>query len=450
MRVRLYFFPALLPIAEALPWLLTAFGALAGFLLSATRGRAGLLRLAAILLALVVLALAGRYAGSRIWWLREGDSRLSLPSELPRRMQFGTLPVEMPAALRRYRPGEWHLAWTIRPGRRALSNPLQAGGAYLVGTWESTVEAYALANGAPLWRLQKKEPVYAMSVASPSLLLAGEGLHESGAAALTAVRLPEGTPLWQREFRGHIESAPTYSEKFAAVWVGSGPAGLWSLNARNGSVNWHARVGHVDSTPLLAPGDLLLLSSQPNESVKESTLWALRPADGSVSWSLALPGQPWGSPQLDSATGLVLVSTGVGQIGVKRADDRGWAHAVSLVERKIAWSADLGGNPIEKSILARGLAIYVLTKGEVVALHIADGKEAWRLPLGGEVQADPTLGPEGVVAVTSTTGKVSLIDLKAGKLLETRSFEAGTGAAPLFLSDGVLVTTPYTHTRFRW
>jgi outer membrane protein assembly factor BamB len=439
---------------EVLPWLLAGFGALAGFLLgsAASRRRWGPFLWPARLLALAALVALGFLAWPRLYWrMHPEGTRLTPGASLPVLETLGPVPPNgPPGPARPLRPGPWSEAWAQKPPRRPLSSPVRAGGLLLVGTWEGTVDAYSAATGAPVWSLKKKEPVYALAAVAGDLLLVGEGLHTSTTASVTAARLPGGQPLWQREFRGHIEAAPAFSAEQNKIWLGTGPGGLWCLDARDGTVVWHAGVGHVDTTPLLA-GELVLFTSQPDEGRDESVFWALRARDGAVAWRIPLPGQPWGSPLLDPGTGLVLLSTGIGQIGVNLPTDRGWGHAVSLASRRLAWTTELGGNPIETSRLVprAGLVAYVLTKGEVLALRASDGAPVWRFPLRSTTQA-ALASNGGQLAAVAFDGAVTFLDGATGKPLARRTLDAGSSSAPLFLHDGALLVSPYSLQRLRW
>ncbi len=440
--MKLYFFPAFLPLAEALPWLLTAFGAFAGFVLgSRTSNRAVIWAARGLCLALLVGGTA--YAWPRLRWkLHARESRLT---ELPELTVLGeAVPAESAPAVP-FR-AEWREAWQVKPSTRALSNPVRAGALLLLGTWENSVEAVSIRNGAPVWRVQKKEPVYSLALASPTLLLAGEGLHASPSSALTAIELPSGRALWSREFAGHIESAPTaFGEK---IWVGTGPAGLWCLSARDGAVLWHSSSGHVDSTPLLE-GETLYFSSQPDETKEEATFWALDSATGSEKWKLALPGQPWGSPRFFGK--LLVTSTGIGQIGVPKPEDKGWVHGIDVGARKLLWSTELGGNPIEASVPVGDLAVFALTKGELVAVRTSTGAVAWRRPLPQTVEAEPVGEPgSGTVAVTGTLGHFTLVNGHTGAVLAEHDYEAGINSALLFLPDGAVLASPSVLRRFQW
>ncbi|MGZ3650485.1 MAG: PQQ-binding-like beta-propeller repeat protein [Bdellovibrionota bacterium] len=445
-RGKLYFFPAFLPLVEILPWLLTAMGALAGFLVGA-RGRWKKFVWPARALFVLSLIGLGWFTWPRVYWRwHAGESRLT---DLPALETIAPPPAAPEFKAATFRPAPWRDLWRVKLTSRALSSPVVSGGLVIFGTWENTVEAYSLIDGSLVWRVHKKEPVFSLTLAAPNLLLAGEGLHTAPSAAITAISLPSGRPLWSREFPGHIESAPTATADH--VWLGTGPAGLWCLDAHSGEVLWHSQIGHVDSTPLLSGGSLFV-SSQPVEGENKSVFWRLDPSTGKILWSLPLPGQPWGSPHFDVRSQLLVTSTGVGQVGVNLATDHGWAHGINL-SGKSAWTTELSGNPIEASVqpAGRGLVVFALTKGEVVALKSADGRVAWHRPLPGPMQADLAMEPgSGTVAAAGSGGTLFLFEGKSGTPLEPHLIDNDSTSAPLFLPDGALLAGPYTLRRVSW
>jgi len=454
---KIYFFPAVLPLIAIVPWLLTAFGTLASIVI----GILGRRRSSRFLkIGFSVCALSFIAAGALLWpsfrlrYLDKGTS-LNTGSALPLLTTLGALEQESPTLPEtRAAWDSWRPLWSTATEKRPLSNPVVAGSIVAVGTWEGTVDAFALSNGKPLWTVKKKEPVIAITHASDSLLLAGEGLHTAPFAALTAISLPDGRVIWDRVFQGHLESPAAYSAESNRIWVGTGPAGLWCLDARDGSVIWHKGGIHVDSTPLLA-NDLVYFSGQEDGGEKESVFFALNQKDGKESWRISIPGMPWGSPMLDTANEQILTTSGIGQIGIVRETDRGWAHAISLRDHKIRWTRPLSGNPLESSIVlgAQGLVIFTIQNGEIIALRTDSGKEAWSSQLGEQIVAeldiDDNQQPPRLVSL-ATDGKLRIQSAVTGRFLDEHTFPPGNNSAPRFLRDGILLALPRSIQRFHW
>lgn len=134
-----------------------------------------------------------------------------------------------------------------------------------------------------------------------------------------------------------------------------------------------------------------------------------------------------------------------------KPEDKGWVHGIDVGARKLLWSTELGGNPIEASVPVGDLAVFALTKGELVAVRTSTGAVAWRRPLPQTVEAEPVGEPgSGTVAVTGTLGHFTLVNGHTGAVLAEHDYEAGINSALLFLPDGAVLASPSVLRRFQW
>ena len=424
--MRLYFFPALLPLAPLLPWLLTALGALAAVIRKLRHRRSW---------AWVALLLFIAAAGTALWQ----RSRLPSAAEGTRMTPTAALPKtehfrpDEPQKSVKAPEGLLTEAWYHMNNRRALSGSLALPDWIIVGTYEGDVQAISIRTGEPVWSLRKSEPVLSPAAIYKNTAFIGEGLHTALRSALTAIDLATGDARWQREFLGHIESAPAIDEARGRLYSVSGPSGLWSLDPKDGAVLWHAKLGHVDSTPLIQ-GSSLWATAQPDEKKAESVLHELDPDTGKSRFELKVPGQPWGEPQ--AVGDLILFTTGIGQVGPATPTDRGWSHALSIKTHQLAWSVSLETMPLPQSTLSipLGLVFHTLKSGKVVALNLRDGHTEWSFDLGAPCLAGPALVGGGVIAALPTDGHLVLLNAKTGKLLQRT--EAGSNATTAPLVNG--------------
>jgi outer membrane protein assembly factor BamB len=431
--MRLYFFPALLPLAPLLPALLAALSAIAGGLRVLKR-RKGLSVAAALLLVAAAATLAWQRA--RLPSQAEG-SRLTPVEALPRPTPL----TDDRAQQERARHGALFERWSRLNVHRALSAAAVGEDLLVVGTMDGDLLALSRRSGQGRWSLKKAEPILSSAAALGGTLFVGEGLHTAVRSGLTAIEAQSGKVLWQREFLGHIESAPAVDAARGRVYTVSGPQGLWALDARDGSVRWHARLGHVDSTPLL-DGQSLWVAAQPEDGKKQSLLHELDPDSGRSRASIVLPGQPWGD--LRSEGDLLLLTTAVGQIGPAEPGDRGWSHAFSLKDRKLAWSVALETMPLTQSASSRelGLVFHTLKNGKVVALSLRDGRGAWTYDLQAPCLAPPTLIPaRNLLAAVAQNGALVVLDARTGRLIARTEAGTDTTAAPVSLADWLWVAS---------
>jgi outer membrane protein assembly factor BamB len=431
----LHFFPAALPLVAFVPWLLTFAGTLFGYYFAE---RTKKWAWSATAFAIGTLA-AVVYVNLPRWSIGADETRATPADRLPHTEYFQTRgPAAIPSPV-----------WSTKTPRASLSNPVVTGNLAIVGTWKNTVDAYSLDGGRPVWSMQKSEPVSALTLVNDRLLLAGEGVHTAKVAGLTAIELPSGKAIWQREIVGHLEAPAAFNK--SRLFVSAGPGGLWCLDLAGGTVNWRIEKIHVDSTPLLT-GGLVIFLAQEDESKPESVLLAVRESDGREQWRVKIEGQPWGSPALDEARGSILFTSGIGQVGPSKDTDRGWAHAVSLSEKKLKWTTELAGHPLgyNEFLRERGLIFYTSTNGEVRALNTSSGETVWKTKLSGDTVSPAVLREDGKTLVSlATDGELRMIDPMSGETTRTRKFEQGGTSDPLFLKDGLLVALPYRMFRYQ-
>lgn len=444
---RLHIFPALIPMVEILPWLLTAVGALAG----ATQ-LAFWRRHRRTLLVFALLCFLG--AGGTVIWANmqrpsevEG-SRLVAAASLPKLTTLAGVPGNSDPADRRYE--EFKPLWSVNTKNEPLATPVVAGGVILIGTFESTIDARARTTGELLWSLKKREPIFTNPAVTAKAGFVGEGLHTAPAAALTAFSLPDGKPLWERQFRSHVESAAMLDEAEGRLFTPAGEEGIWALRMKDGAVLWRSKVGHTDATPLLLDGRLYV-SAQPHEKQTGTEVSALDPDDGEAEWKLALPGNTMGSPQAGPGD-ILLVSTAIGQVGPQQPGDRGWSHAVTR-EGKLLWTVELPGLPLpEAAILQdKGFVIHTLKTGEIVALNVKGGSQAWAVKAGRAFDAPAALLGDTVpplLASITTNGVVSIMNAEDGTEIRRLGMKKGGYAAPVFDNDILYVTTPHSITAY--
>jgi len=449
-RGTFFFFPVFLPLAEVASWLLALLGIVAGVAgFSAPdfwrrhRGK---------VLAGAALCLAGAlgfylYARPDAQTVYEG-TRAIAAQDLP-------LPHFIGAARPAMRQGQrqdFGEIWSVPVGRQILSTPVVMGDALIFGGYDGTIEARSLRDGAPVWTLALKEPVFALTPGGDGILYAGQGLHFTRAAGLTALEAGTGRIIWQREFLGHLEETLALDEARQRLWVGTGPGGLWAVDAGTGNILWHQALGHIDSQPL-AFKDTVFVPAQPDENNAATSFFALNAQSGEILWQAPLRDQPWGSPLMDKTGSIILTTTGRGQIGVARTNDSGWAQALSASDGKILWEKQLPSMPLQPSFYLRDgdLIIHTVKSGDIIALHAADGSLAWQAKAGDEFQAGATL-IEGygqpLLASTSYDGVFSIRNALTGQELARRMVAKKTTAAPV-ARDGVMyVSTTFAITAF--
>lgn len=341
----------------------------------------------------------------------------------------------------------FQMLWKQTTQKQILASPVLVGNALIYGTYDGTLQAVSAKDGAKIWAIQLPDAIFSVTADAKGHVYASTGLHDSKTATLLAVEGVTGKTLWRQTFNGHMEAPPRIDEASGRLWISAGPGGLWALNTRDGATLWHKELGHIDAVPLLHAG-VIYVPAQKSETVMETTFFALNADTGDVVWQLNQPGQPWAAPILHKSGKMVLTSTGIGQIGLHRDTDKGWAHAVSL-DGKPVWQTALPNTNMNPDIYIpeSDLVIYATKKGTLIALNAADGTAKWQTRLSAGVSAPAQLVKhfkETTVALTADDGVFYLVDAENGAILFSYASGEKARTTP-FVHNGVIyITTNYS------
>lgn len=347
------------------------------------------------------------------------------------------------------RNARFEVLWKYATDKQILANPVIAGDVLIYGTYDGSLKGISTKNGRELWAQKFPDPIFMISADSRGTVYAGTGLHDNTTGLLTVVKAKTGEILWQRQFEGHLEASPRIDEEKNRLWISAGPGGLWSLDTRNGAVLWHKALGHIDATPLLHK-EVVYVPAQKSETRMESTFFALDAGTGEIIWTLDQPGQPWAAPMLHKSDKMILTTTGIGQIGVQRKTDQGWAHAVSW-DGKPVWTTQLPNtnmNP-DTYIPESDQLIYVIKDGSLVSLKATDGSKLWNAKLGASFSSPGTVikqFEERILAVMSEDGIFSLVKTDSGKVVFRYATGQRSQTAPVERDGVIYITTNFSIT----
>jgi outer membrane protein assembly factor BamB len=374
-------------------------------------------------------------------------TQLVPPEKFPQPRRIATAPAFAPPAPRQ----DFGALWTAKTHDQLLTAPVIAGDLLIAGTYNNSVAAFARQGGAATWSLPQDAYIFALALSEDGTLYACEGLHQTTAAALSAIEPRTGRIRWRRQFLGHLEEPPALDPHGPMLWQGAGPGGLWALNARNGGVYWHRALGHIDAQPLLEKG-VIYAPFQPDEKKEETAFYALDARSGETLWQVTMPGQPWGGPVLDKTRRVIFTTTGKGQIGVARPDDKGWAEAVTT-DGRLLWQTALADMPLQPGayVADQDLIVYTLKNGGIVALRAADGSRAWQAQAGSSFQSPAALitgSGRPMIAAVSYDGIFTLRDAATGGEIFRAPAGLHSNAAPVADGDIVYVTGAYEITAF--
>lgn len=319
----------------------------------------------------------------------------------------------------------------------------------IVHTYSGELVSVAFSTGAEQWR-QKIPGSY------PNYWSCDKGiLHVvTHRGIVSALKLDSGVMVWQVTLptdlsaRGPIHFSPSGMVRCGRVIVFSSSFGaVCGVDTETGKVIWDQKLASPDRVQVIPmPGNRLM------SMATDGRFWILDPATGSHSVRSRL------------AVGGVVVGRLMDRMFLRTEDT---VACVSIESGKLLWKASgvlhsrlYRTHPIVSSN-SLCLVVCRTTKGarEVRALHLSDGKPAWRLRLDGHIRESPLLLNESQAVVVHDSGtddrtRLSVVwfDPRNGKVQQRKTIDRRMPLGPhvLLLHDRFLLfsTWQIIHVRF--
>nr|WP_245241198.1 PQQ-binding-like beta-propeller repeat protein [Streptomyces spiramenti] len=269
------------------------------------------------------------------------------------------------------------LGWERRTGP-ASAAPLHHGdGLYvaLAGSDASGMVVLDPADGSPRWRHSTRLGVFAEPVAD------GDTVYLCGLdRTVHALDAATGQVRWTFETHGQVFNSPVLHEGQLHVATGNGV--MHTLDTADGGELRRFTGGGQPLAPVRAESGLLLLADR-----VDSRLYALDPATGEETWSVAAAGGPTG---LATAGDTVLLGAGrrLTAFGTEDGEER--------------WRADAAPEHCPVTVVGT-TACHRSAEAEVVALDLETGEHRWSHEADGAVLH---LATDGDILYLGADGKV--------------------------------------------
>lgn len=279
-------------------------------------------------------------------------------------------------------PDTLSVAWRANAGRgtsdeeRMLSGPVIADGRVFVIDARAVVSAFAIGDGALLWRTEleprgERDGSWGAGLAFDS----GRLFVTTGFAQVIALDAASGEVNWRSTVSAPMRAAPAARD--GRVFAVTKDNQLHALDATSGQLLW-SHAGIAETAGLLGgaspavEGDIVIVPYSSGE------IFALRVQNGRELWAESLAA----IRRLDAVSALA-------DIRGRPVVDRGRVYAVSHSGRMFAidlrsgrriWEAEIGS--VEQPWIA-GEFIYVLSTDALIAcLTARDGRVRWVTPIG--------------------------------------------------------------------
>lgn len=317
--------------------------------------------------------------------------------------------------------------WSVPLGDRAPGNTVSGCAAGPGALYCSTPGLVAArldpADGAVVWSVPAPGtgPRTAGATAiAPALAAAGNGglvlAATPGSGLLRALDPATGAPRWQKDVAPHATVLPAG----AKVLVAGADGTVTALDAATGEAGWSRRPGRTGSVWLTGPeqpgGTPDLYVSTRADDGGSSQVSAVDPADGTVRWQLRVPGllKPVGVAQ----GGLYLLAGDLQgmSVAVVRVD-----LATRAVRRTPLAVAQLQA---EATVGPDGVVYLIGVSGALTAI---DGeREAWRLETAVAAASRPVVDG-GRLFFMAADGRLIAVDARAGRPAGQTDPRMGTG-----------------------
>jgi outer membrane protein assembly factor BamB len=313
------------------------------------------------------------------------------------------------------------LLWTFeapRPGMVVGAPHVATDAVYLAAIHTRPSEMrgtlYSLdpSNGRPKWAFDNGGAMLA-TASTPILagerLFVGEGLHGNFACNLYCLDARGSRPRWMFSTGDHIEGGPALAD--GLVIFGAGNDGIYALEEESGVPKWNFRADlHIDSTPFIANGRVYA-GSGASRRFPATQVVCLDAAGGKPIWRTPVNLPAWGSPVV--AGGRVFVGLGNGKLTEADASPAGALACFDANTGKELWNFPVPDAVFGRPAIAGERVVFGSRDGNLYGLTF-DGKEVFRIAMGGPVMAPPEAEGGRIYAV-AVTGRLICVNAADGR-----------------------------------
>ena len=335
----------------------------------------------------------------------------------------------------------------ISPDGQYAYLPVIADGVMYVGDLDGTFHALELATGKTAWTFKTKDAGFpsaaalADDIALP--IVVGDDM-----GVVRGLDRRTGDVRWEYTTDGEISGGPTIlpTPEGPRALVGSQDASLSCLDLATGELIWkHSIADQIRCGPTVArrpDGDRIFLAG----------------CDGRLHVVDAATGKETASVEIGGPTG---TTPAVAESRTFFGTEGGGFFAIDFMKPAVAWRHQpaVGGLAYRSSAAVADGLVIVGSRGRAVeALMVTDGRQAWRHPMPGRVDAspvvvtaagsdlDPSAPPRSVALVADAKGTILAIAVDGGEAVwrfdAGGSFAAGpavaAGKVVLASEDGTL------------
>jgi len=274
--------------------------------------------------------------------------------------------------------------------------PAVKEGKVYVGGYDGKVYALEATTGRKVWEFATNGPIVGGCSIAGNLLLVGS--DDGSLYALSLEGSNTGKPIWRFPSEGKVGrvwSTPVVNEE--TVYFGSLDHSLYALRLRDGSMLWEFKAeGAIASTPTVSQGRVYVGSF-------DRKFYAIDAQTGrNVFWSYTAGNWYWSRAVLDQTT-----------IYIPSLD--GNLYALDAYTGALRWSFDTAGPILSSPVVVSGRAVVASDSGKISVLS-AQGTEEWSYDTGAPIRA-PLAHDGTVVYLIDMDRTIRALDVIRGRQL---------------------------------
>jgi outer membrane protein assembly factor BamB len=228
-----------------------------------------------------------------------------------------------------------------------------------------------------------------------------------------------GHGLGSHDFGSAIVGTPVVDKQFIFVALAHDEESLVAYNVTLGDIEWKAKIGDIESSPLLVDDRLYVASVN-------GKLFCLNKVTGQTIWTFAIaPSRQMSAIHSSPASDGNAVFFGC---------DNGDLYAVGLEDGKLRWRGRTGGSIMASPSLSGG-TVYVGSLDRAVhAFDAATGRQLWKRSLGANIFSSQAVDDRHVYI--GTAGRtLYCLNKDDGSIVWTFTAKGGFSASPLLSGD---------------
>ncbi len=261
-------------------------------------------------------------------------------------------------------------------------------------------------DGGVIWKFKTKREIFSSPAVANGRVYIGEGLHRDVDSRLYCLDAETGELLWDFQTDSHVESSPTVVED--KVVFGGGEDGVYCLNAETGELIWHFDGIHVDLSPAVADGKVLIGTGYGDMGV-----YCLNLEDGELIWRHRTKYPVWGSPSVYK--GRAYFGVGNGNFVESDPNPYGALLCLDLKSGDELWSYKVGDSVLTAPAVVGDRVYFGSRDGRLYCVDAKKGDLIWRYDAGSPVLSSPAVAGE-FVYLGSQNGKIYALDRIRGDL----------------------------------